>query len=109
MVPCKICNKKFVSQGKYEKHYSKVHVEPTEVETEVKVEPVEVETEVVVPEVKSEKITLRFKAPIEVAINSVPYVGRIVEAPNMNVAAEIVRLVRDSNISRGLDGDVLER
>lgn len=110
MVECKICNKKYVSQGKYETHYSKVHVSESVAEvvnTEVKeiVKPL-VEA---VAETQSNKITLRFKQPIEVFINSKPYVGRVIEVEDISIAAEIVRIARESAISMGKDGDILER
>lgn len=57
--------------------------------------------------VASEKIILRFSRPVQVIINGIKYPevdGKVIEAPNIAVATEIVRIVRESQY-----GDVLER
>ncbi len=43
-----------------------------------------------------EKIKLSFRRPIEIRINSIPYNGLTVEAPNMEIASEIVRIAREA-------------
>lgn len=100
MIKCNICDKKLVTPAQMEKHVNTFHQENTPT-VEPVVEPVVVQAE---PIVVSEKITLRFRSPVEVTINSKKYEGKIIEAPNIEVASEIVRLVRESAY-----GDILER
>lgn len=115
MVICDKCGKRLVTPSQMTKHLASVH----EV-MEVSESPVEQSAEVsVVPEVVAEapsapvetqgvpvdtRITLRFKVPVEVAINGIKYEGRIIKVPDMSIASEIVRIVRESAY-----GDVLER
>lgn len=42
------------------------------------------------------KIRLEFRKPIEVFINGTPYLGSVIEAPNMVTASEIVRIAKDA-------------
>lgn len=93
IILCPICNKRMVTEKVLAGHLAKTHPEEPKMETSV-------ETPVVAPvaetPVVSEKITLRFSAPIEVSINSVHYFGTVIEAPNMAIATEIVRIAKEA-------------
>lgn len=104
MIVCKICDKKLVTPKQMEKHLL-THEAPVEgngVAPAEVVAPVEAVAPVAEP--VSEKVVLRFKVPVEVAINGVKYEGKVIEAPNMSIATEIARIIRESAY-----GDVLER
>ena len=106
MNKCTFCEYKVVSNSVFERHLLthqadlKAPEEPVVFTdaTVVVVEPTT--TEVVAPEpvqmVSSEEITIRFKKPVEVYINAVPYVGQEVKIKNMSIAAEIVRITREA-------------
>lgn len=99
MAQCQVCQKKLVTPSQMERHML-THSEP-QVQSDQPVTPEPVAT------VAEEKVVLRFKVPVQVTINGVKYPeteGRVIEAPNLTIATEIVRLVRDSQY-----GDVLER
>ena len=85
MIACDKCDKKFVRKDFYEIHY-KAHDEPIEAPVEVKIE---------IPEVSND-VVLEFARPVEIYINSVPYLGKRVTAPNMSIASEIVRIAREA-------------
>lgn len=91
-----------------EKHRVTVHgeVEGATIEPPVEAEDV-TQAEPVVPEVVSEAVTLKFRVPVQVTINGKHYPeveGKVIEAPSIEIAAEIVRIIRESAL-----GDVLER
>ena len=74
-----------------------------EEETPVVEEPVAQEEEKVEEEAPKEefsiptgKIRLEFRKPVEIFINGTPYIGTVIDAPNMVTASEIVRLAKDA-------------
>ena len=87
MTTCDKCGKKYVSSKMFEEH-SKTHEVPVEAPVEVKEE-----TPIVVAE---QSITLEFSRPVEIYINSIPYLGKKIFAPNMSIASEIVRIAREA-------------
>ncbi len=102
MIQCQVCDKKLVTPSQMEKHML-THGQVVELPVGNGVPPVEAGN-VAQAEPISEKIVLRFKVPVEVTINSIKYEGKVIEAPNMEIASEIVRIIRESAY-----GDVLER
>lgn len=101
MVQCQVCQKKLVTPAQMSKHML-THSEPAVQSDQPVVVPV-----TPVATVAEEKIILRFKVPVQVTINGIKYPeteGRVIEAPNLTIATEIVRIIRDSQF-----GDVLER
>jgi len=99
---CPVCNKRMINdkilQGHLKKRHSGASVSPA-----VEEKPVEAVTVTPQPEVVPEKITLRFKIPVEVMINGVHYSGKVVEVNNLEIASEVVRIAREA-----FGNDILE-
>lgn len=98
IILCPQCNKRMITQRILDAHLAKSHpaTDPLPQSlTSENTSPATPEPIVETPAM-TEKITLRFSAPIEVSINSVHYFGTVVEAPNMAVATEIVRIAKEA-------------
>ena len=98
---CPICSKRMVTQKVYDGHMAKAHPDasvekPLVAPVETPVAPVTPEVPVYVPPVVTPQITLRFSVAVEITINGHQYFGKEVVAPNMETAAEIVRIAREA-------------
>jgi hypothetical protein len=48
------------------------------------------------PPPPTQEVTLNFAKAVEIIINGKPYYGKTIVAPNIEVAAEIVRIAREA-------------
>jgi len=95
---CEICKKRMITADILRRHMIKSHAVEEVLTPVIPIvsEPVQVAEPVEVPIIDSQKVTLRFSKSVEITINGVQYFGKIVEAPNMEIAAEIVRIAREA-------------
>lgn len=95
---CSTCGMKFIRNDYYQSHLLTHTTEVPPVEPEVKVEPPKEEPahiEEPAPVIE-DKIILKFNKAVEITINGKQYYGTSIEAPNISIASEIVRIAREA-------------
>lgn len=99
MNTCATCNKKIIRNDYFAEHLkSHAIVTPTPVEPKEATTPIPAPQPVPPPPPPlpvNPEIVLNFSKNVEVCINGKHYDGKRVTAPNMKIAAEIVRLARE--------------
>ncbi len=103
IILCPACGRRMITQEILTSHLAKTHPDfkPTEeplTEGDTTATPVSEPEATPAPQPQpiGENITLRFSQPVEITINGVKYEGQVVEAPNMPIASEIVRIAREA-------------